>query len=259
MVDYAQGSGKQYHIGVGPEDIGEYVLLPGDPGRCESIASYFDNPKLVGNNREYVTYTGTLLGQRISVMSTGIGGSSAAIGLEELVHCGAHTFIRVGTCGGMQRDIVGGDIIIPTGAIRMEGTSREYTPIEFPAVPDFELTRRLVDSAIELNASYHTGVTQSKDSFYGQHEPEAKPVGLELLYKWNAWISAGCLGSEMENAALFIVGTYLKVRVASVLLVIANQEREKLHLPNPQVHDMDIPIKVSVNAIQKMIRDDMEK
>ena len=121
MVDYAEGSGKQYHTGVGPEDIGKYVILPGDPKRCAKIASHFDNPRLVADVREYTTYTGTLEGVKVSVTSTGIGGPSAAIAIEELSKCGAHTFLRTGTCGGMQENILSGDIVIATGAIRMEG------------------------------------------------------------------------------------------------------------------------------------------
>lgn len=128
MVDYTEGSGKEYHIGVGKGDVGRYVILPGDPKRCKKIAKYFDNPVFVADSREFVTYTGTLDGVKVSVTSTGIGGPSASIALEELVHCGADTFIRVGTCGGMQLDVKGGDTVIATGAIRMEGTSKEYAP-----------------------------------------------------------------------------------------------------------------------------------
>ena len=180
MVDYTEGSGKQYHVGLGPGDVGRYVLLPGDPKRCAKIAKYFDNPRLVADSREFVTYTGTLNGVPVSVTSTGIGGPSASIALEELTNCGADTFIRVGTCGGMQEDVCGGDIVIATGAIRMEGTSREYAPIEYPAVPDFGVTNALVDAARDVGVTYHTGVVECKDSFYGQHQPEKHPVSYEL-------------------------------------------------------------------------------
>ena len=176
MIDYAEGTGKQYHTGVGPEDIGKYVILPGDPKRCEKIAAYFDNPVLVADSREFVTYTGTLDGVKVSVTSTGIGGPSAAIAIEELSKCGAHTFIRVGTCGGMQEEVLGGDLVIASGAIRMEGTSREYAPIEYPAVPDVSAMNALIDAAKELSIPYHVGVVQCKDSFFGQHEPEVMPV-----------------------------------------------------------------------------------
>ena len=200
MVDYTEGSGKQYHTGVGPSDIGKYVIMPGDPKRCEKIAAHFDNPKLVADVREYTTYTGTLEGVPVSVTSTGIGGPSAAIAIDELAKCGAHTFIRVGTCGGMQEDVMGGDIVIATGAVRMEGTSREFAPIEYPAVANLDCVNALVAAATELKAPHHTGVVQCKDSFFGQHEPEVMPVSYELENKWQAWLRMGCLASEMESA-----------------------------------------------------------
>ena len=253
MIDYAEGSGRQYHIGVRPDEIGKYVILPGDPKRCASIAAYLDNAKQVADVREFMTYTGTLEGVPVSVTSTGIGGPSAAIALEELVHCGAHTFIRVGTCGGMQLDVKSGDLIVATGAIRMEGTSKEYAPIEFPAVADFSVTNALVQSARNLGAPHHIGVVQCKDSFYGQHEPEKKPVSYELENKWKAWVACGALGSEMESAALMTVAAALHVKVGTVLLTLANQERAKAGLDNPQVHDMDAAIRVAIEATRKLI------
>jgi uridine phosphorylase len=253
---YSQGSGKQYHINVGEGEVGKYVILPGDPKRCAKIAAHFDNPELIADSREYVTYTGYLDGVKVSVTSTGIGGPSAAIALEELVKCGADTFIRVGTCGGMDIDVKGGDVVVATGAIRMEGTSKEYAPIEFPAVADFEVANSLVQACKELKKSHHVGVVQCKDSFYGQHSPEIKPVSYELLDKWNAWLRLGTLASEMESAALFVAGSYLKVRVGSVFLVVANQEREKAGLPNIQVHDTEAAIEVAVQAIRNLIKSD---
>ena len=193
-MKYSQ-DGVQYHIGLKQGDVGKYVILPGDPKRCAKIAQYFDEPKLVADNREYVTYTGYLDGEKVSVTSTGIGGPSAAIALEELVNVGAETFIRVGTCGGMQIDVKGGDIVIATGAIRAEGTSKEYAPIEFPAVANLDVTNALVQASKNLGYTSHTGVVQCKDSFYGQHSPETKPVSDELLNKWEALKRLGCLSS----------------------------------------------------------------
>ena len=134
-MNYSQ-DGTQYHIGLKEGDAGKYVILPGDPKRCVKIAQYLDDAKLVADRREFVTYTGYLDGEKVSVTSTGIGGPSASIAMEELVKVGAEVFIRVGTCGGMSLDVQGGDVVIATGAIRMEGTSKEYAPIEFPAVAD---------------------------------------------------------------------------------------------------------------------------
>ena len=256
MVDYTEGSGKQYHTGIGPEDIGKYVIMPGDPKRCEKIAAHFDNPVLVADSREYVTYTGTLDGVKVSVTSTGIGGPSAAIAIEELSKVGAHTFIRVGTCGGMQEEVCGGDVVIATGAVRMEGTSREYAPIEYPAVADITVTNALIQAAEKVGVSYHAGVVQCKDSFFGQHEPEVMPVSYELEHKWQAWIRMGCLASEMESAALFIAGSFLRVRVGSCFLVVANQEREKKGMPNKQAHDTEIAISTAVEALRQLIRQD---
>ncbi|MCR5468798.1 MAG: uridine phosphorylase [Lachnospiraceae bacterium] len=253
MVDYTEGSGKQYHTGIGPGDVGEYVILPGDPKRCAKIAEYFDDAKLVADVREFVTYTGYIGGVKVSVTSTGIGGASASIAMEELVRCGAKYFIRVGTCGGMQLDVLGGDLVIETGSIRMEGTSREYAPIEYPAVADFDIVTALRDAAEKKGRRYHIGVAQSKDSFYGQHEPEVKPVGYDLLNKWDAWIKCGSLASEMESAALFIVGSYLRVKVGTVCLVVANQERAKAGLENKQVHDVNGAIETAVDAIRILI------
>lgn len=257
-MNYSEDASKQYHIQVGEGDVGKYIILPGDPKRCAKIAKYFDDAKLMADSREYVTYTGYLDGVKVSVTSTGIGGPSASIAIEELVRSGADTFIRVGTCGGMQLDVKSGDIVVATGAIRMEGTSKEYAPIEFPAVADIGVVNALISSAKEHGTAYHAGVVQCKDAFYGQHEPEAMPVSYELLNKWEAWKRLGCLASEMESAALFVAASALHVRVGSAFLVVANQEREQKGLDNPVVHDTDMAIRVAVGALRRLIREDQE-
>ena len=258
MKNYSEDASRQYHIQVAKGEVGRYVILPGDPKRCKKIAQYFDDPVLVADNREYVTYTGTLDGVKVSVTSTGIGGPSASIAMEELYRCGADTFVRIGTCGGMQPEVKSGDIVVATGAIRMEGTSKEYAPIEFPAVANLEVINALVEGAKKEGCEFHTGVVQCKDAFYGQHEPETKPVSYELMNKWEAWKHLGCLASEMESAALFVVASYLRVRVGSCFLVMANQEREKLGLENPVVHDTDKAIHVALQAIRQLIRADYQ-
>lgn len=259
MKNYSEDADRQYHIQTAKGEVGRYVILPGDPKRCEKIAGYFENPVFVADNREYITYTGTLDGVRVSVTSTGIGGPSAAIAMEELWRCGADTFVRIGTCGGMQTEVKSGDLVIATGAIRMEGTSKEYAPVEFPAVADLDVTNALVGAAKEKGYPFHTGVVQCKDAFYGQHEPETKPVSYELMNKWEAWKRLGCLASEMESAALFTVASYLGVRAGSCFLVMANQEREKEGLDNPVVHDTDTAIQAAVEAIRRLIREDGER
>ena len=253
--------GKTYHVRVGKGDIGRYVLLPGDPFRTDLIASYFDDAKLVAHNREHKTWTGTLNGVPVSVVSTGMGCPSTAICLEELIACGADTFIRVGTAGRVCDRAFDPtlDGVINTAAVRDEGTTKHYIPIEYPAVADRHVVAALADSAKQLGYNFIEGITQSKDSFYGQHSPARMPVAQELLYKWEAWKRLGCLASEMESAALFIVASTLHVRCGSVFLVMANQEREKQGLSNPVAHDTDMAIRVAVEAIRKLIKEDSDK
>ena len=306
-MKYSEDASRQYHIQAAAGEVGHYVLLPGDPKRCAKIAQYFDNPVLIADSREFVTYTGTLDGVKVSVTSTGIGGASAAIAMEELVKCGADTFIRVGTSGGMQPGVKSGDIVIATGAVRMEGTSREYAPIEYPAAADLSVSNALAASARALGcvrgsafgredlpgeagssgnpaasggvlsdvpedagslrpasaknggfgtACYHIGVVQSKDSFYGQHDPGEMPVSYELENKWEAFKRMGCLASEMESAALFTVAAFRRVRCGACFLVMANQERERLGLPNPVVRDTDLAVRVGIGAVRELIRAD---
>lgn len=241
---------KMYHIGIDNSHNAKYAILPGDPARVEKIAQYLGNPKKIGQNREYTTYLGQLEGENVLVMSTGMGGPSTAIGVEELFMTGVENFIRVGTCGGMNLKVKGGDLVIATGAIKMEGTSNEYVPIEFPAVSNFELTTSLVEAVKEKKYPYHTGIVQCKDSFYGQHDPDRMPVGYELKQKWDAYIKANCLASEMESATLFTVSQVLGTRAACILNTIWNQEREKANLDNPHVHDTSKAIEIAVEAIR---------
>ena len=246
----------EYHIHVKKGQVGRYVILPGDPGRCKQIAEHFDDPQFIAQNREYVTYTGKLDGVLVSVCSTGIGGPSASIAVEELIHCGADTFIRVGTSGGIRQDVMGGDLCIATGAIRFEGTSKEYAPIEWPAVPDFEVTLALKEAAEKLEMKHHMGVVHCKDSFYGQHSPDSMPAGPLLHYDWEAWRRMGALCSEMESAALFTVCAARNVRSGSVLHVVANQTRRELGLVDPQEYGTGSAIKTAVEAIRILIQRD---
>ena len=251
-----QDIGMQFHIRCKAGDVGRYVFLPGDPGRCEAIAAHFDNPVHVGMNREYNIYTGTLLGEKVSVCSTGIGGPSAAIAMEELAAIGADTFIRIGTCGGIDLDVLPGDVVVATGAIRFEHTSLEYAPMEFPAVPDFGVTAALKAASEDLGFRTHTGVVQCKDSFYGQHAPEKSPVSYELLQKWEAWKRLGVKASEMESAALFVVASALHVRCGSCFHAVWNQEREKLGMTMPMTEDTSGAIRVGIEAMKRLIAAD---
>ena len=255
MRNYSEDE-RCYHIGVRPGEVGKYIILPGDPKRVVKIAKYFDDPVQVADNREYNTISGTLLGEKVSVCSTGIGGPSASIALEELSQCGGEVFIRVGTAGGMDLSVESGDLVIAESAIRMEGTSKEYAPIEWPATADFFLTKELHDAAERLGFKNHVGVVQCKDAFYGQHKPEDLPVSRELLDKWRAWLKLGCKASEMESAALFTVGAYLKKKVGTVLFIVSNQERVRAGMSNPIYRDTDKAIQVAIEAIKEMIRKD---
>lgn len=219
-------NGKQMHLHCTTEDIGKYVILTGDPGRCESIASFLENPRHISSNREFTIWTGKLGNQFVSVCSTGIGGPSAVIALEELVECGADTFIRVGTCGGIDSTVLGGDVVVATAAVRQEGTSREYLPLEYPAAANYEIVRALADACTGLGYRTHVGVIQSKDSFYGEIHPQRMPIAAQLQEKWNAWTAAGVLASEMECAALFVASACLHVRCGAVLNVLWNDENE---------------------------------
>ena len=250
---------RQMHIALRQGDVGGYCLLPGDPERCQHIASYLEGAEFVARNREFVTYTGTLAGQRVSVCSTGIGGPSTAIAVEELAACGAHTLIRVGTCGGIDLAVRGGDIVVATSAVRQEGTSLHYMPLEFPAVADFDVTDALRQGAASTGASVHTGVVQSKDSFYGQHEPENMPVSYELLNKWEAWKRLGVKASEMESAALFVVADALGCRCGSCFHVIWNQEREAAGLDQKMTEDTSSAVRLGVEALKKLILADRAK
>lgn len=241
---------KLYHIALDDSHQAKYAILPGDPGRVEKIASLLDKPRKIGQNREYTSWLGQLEGENVLVMSTGMGGPSTAIGVEELYMTGVRNFIRVGTCGGMKLDVMGGDLVIANAAIRLEGTSDEYLPKEFPAVSNFELTGSLVEAAKNAGYKYHVGVVQCKDSFYGQHSPERMPVGNELMQKWNAYIMGNCLASEMESASLFTVCQVLGARAACVLNTVWNQERKKANLSNPESHDSSKSIEVAIEAIR---------
>lgn len=242
-----------YHIQMKKGDVGRYVFLPGDPGRCEQIASYFDHPQLVAYNREYKTYTGTLLGEKVSVTSTGIGSPSTAIAIEELIKIGADTFIRVGTSGGMQPHLRAGDLAIVTGAIRDEGTTRQYMPIEFPAIADIDVVVALRDAAEKLGYPYHLGISQSKDSFYGQHAPESMPVDKRLLERWKAWLQGGTICSEMEAASIFILSSIYRKRAGGIMLIIWNQEGDH---PDEHVSDLDPLIQTAIDAVKILIEKD---
>ncbi len=249
----------QFHIKCRQGDVGKYCILTGDPGRCKHIADYLEDARLVASNREFTVYTGVLDGVVVSVASTGIGGPSAAICMEELANIGADTFIRIGTCGGIRTDVCAGDVVIAQASIRQEGTTYEYAPSGYPATADFEVLCALNEASHEEGAVTHVGVVQSKDSFYGQHSPEKMPVSYELINRWNAYKQLGVLASEMESAALFVVAAARGLRCGALFAVIWNQEREKAGLDQKEFLDTDLAIRCAVGAIKKLIEKDTKK
>jgi uridine phosphorylase len=249
----------QHHVRLRRGDVGRYVLLPGDPGRCQLIAERFDGPRLVSRHREYETWTGTLEGEPVSVTSTGIGSPSTAIAVEELVRCGADTLIRVGTSGGMQPEIRTGDLAIVTAAIRDEGTTLHYLPVEFPAVADLAVVVALRDAARKLGHRWRLGVSQTKDSFYGEVEPDRMPVAPRLRERWSAWIGGGAICSEMEAAALFVVASILRVRAGGVMVMVGNPEMSGEDIDASLVdYSLDGLIDTSVEALRLLVARDRD-
>jgi uridine phosphorylase len=250
----------QYHIQAKRGDIGRYILLPGDPDRSEKIAAYFENPRFISRHREYVIYTGTLLGEQVSVCSTGIGCPSTAIALEELIAIGADTFIRVGTAGGIQDGTRSGEVAIVTGAIRDEGTTKQYLPVEFPAVADADIVQSLREAARKTGIPHRLGIAQSKDSFYGETEPERMPVAGLLAERWKAWKAGGAVCSEMESAAIFILSAIYRKRAGGAMLIIGDPNKNKASAKPDRTGfaplDVNRAIKVAVEGLKILIESD---
>lgn len=251
----------RFHLKIRNGDVGRYVILPGDPGRVPLIARHLDNAKQISSNREYNIYTGFLDGEKVSVCSTGIGGPSAAIAVEELIESGADTFIRVGTSGGINLKVVGGDLLVASAAVRSEGTSHEYIPDDYPAVADFDVTKALKEAGDELSTNddgnrCHVGVVHSKDNFYGEINPNGTGVAAKLNAAWEGYVRCGCLTSEMEAAAIFSVALLRGVRAGAVLTALWNVERTNAGLPDKNCDSSERAIKCAVNAIRKLIKQD---
>lgn len=250
---------KQFHIHCVEGDVGRYVILPGDPGRCEKIAALFDDAHFVAQNREFTIYTGTLLGEKVSVCSTGIGGPSASIAMEELHNIGADTFIRVGTCASTCADVQCGDIVVVSGSVRMDGTSLHYLPMEFPAVPSYQLLKALEESSVSLGFHTTVGVSITKDSFYTQAEPETKPVSDDLIRRWQSYVRGGAVCTSMEESILFSVGSSLGIRTASILVSATNFDGSVSKRNSADVYPTDSiqkPILSAIEALRRIIRQD---
>lgn len=241
-------SEKEYHIHLGKGDIGRYVLMPGDPGRTEKIAEFFDNPKELAFNREYRTFVGEVDGIKIATTSTGIGCPSTAIALEELIKCGADTFIRIGTAGALQKEVKLGDVVISTAAVREEGTTRQYIPLSYPAVADFEVTQALVEAGKNLNITAHTGISHCKDAFYTEGaDMDTLPLGGNTRAMWEAWYKGNVLATSMESAALFVVSSIRRVYAGEVLAIIGLTYDDQ---PIVKKVGVDEAIKMAIEAVK---------
>lgn len=217
---------EQYHLKIKKGDVAPYVLLPGDPGRVKKVASFWDEAKLVADNREYVTYTGTYKGVPISCTSTGIGCPSASIAMEELARCGATTFIRIGTCGTFQDNIENGDMAVFDSAVRLDGASHLYAPAEFPAVASHDVVEACIKAVEDLKIPYHVGTTRSADTFYARH---AKPGSSFNNYWQSNWANhfkdlqrLNVVAAEMEASLIFVLARVWGLRAGGISVVLDN-------------------------------------
>lgn len=249
-------TGRQYHLQLEPGDIGSYVLLPGDPGRCELIASHLDGARRVAANREYTSYAASLDGVAVSVTSTGIGGPSTAIAVEELVKLGARTLVRVGTCGALAADLGYGDVVVAQAAARGEGTSSHYAPPGFPAVADLDVVVALRDAALAAGHACRVGVVLSNDAFYAEMEPESFPLEAEIRERWRAWARAGCVAAEMECAALLTVAAVRRVRAGAVLAVVDDASAGIGGMPDARRLPLDAAVGTAIAGLRRLIAAD---
>lgn len=246
---------RAHHLDLAPGEVGRYALLPGDPDRVPLLAATFEDGREMARRREFVTWTGRLDGEQVTVTSTGIGCPSAAIAVEELAALGVETVVRVGTAGGMQPDVVPGDLVVATAAIRDEGTSAQYLPLAFPAVADPDVTAAFRAGAGGTGARVHAGVVHSKDSFYGQREPARMPVAAKLEARWAAWRAGGALCSEMEAAAIFVVAATLGLRAGGLMLVAGNQETDPEGARRGDAR-IETLVEAAVGGLRELVRRD---
>ena len=244
---------KKYHVGLAKGEVGEYVLVPGDPGRTPMIAKYLDGAKEVAFSREYRTFTGSLDGVPVSAMSTGMGGPSVAIGVEELSVLGVHTFLRVGTCGAAQPEIKMGDLVIAMGSVRSEGTPNGYIPLEYPAVASLHVVNALVDAAKASGAPHHVGIIRSVDALYSDLLPDTMPRP-HLRDELAMWSRAGVLSNDMETSTLFVVARLRKLRAGTINLCVDELGAGEIHHLDPSY--MDRMLKVAVDALRLLIKAD---
>jgi uridine phosphorylase len=244
---------KKYHIGLAKGDVGEYVLVPGDPGRTPMIAKYLDGAREVAFSREYRTFTGSIDGVPVSTISSGMGGPSVAIAVEELNELGVHTFLRVGTCGAAQPEIKMGDLVIAIGSVRSEGTPNGYVPPEYPAIASLDVVNALVEASQKEGVQYHVGVIRSVDALYSDLMPDRMPRP-NLRDELEMWSRAGILSNDMETSTLFVVARIRKLRAGTINLCVDELGAGEIHHLDPSY--MDRMLKVAVDAIRILIKRD---
>jgi uridine phosphorylase len=245
---------KKYHIGLAKGEVGDYVLVPGDPGRTPMIAKYLDGAREVAFSREYRTFTGSLGGVPVSTISSGMGGPSVAIAVEELNELGVHTFLRVGTCGAAQPEIKMGDLVIAIGSVRSEGTPNGYVPLEYPAIASLDVVNALVDASQSAGAPHHVGVIRSVDALYADLMPDRMPRPHHLHEELDMWSRAGILSNDMETSTLLVVARIRKLRAGTINLCVDELGAGEIHHLDPSY--MDRLLRVAVDAIRILIQRD---
>lgn len=245
---------RKYHVGLAQGEVGQYVLIPGDPFRTALIARYFDGAEEKAFSREYRTFTGTVDGVAVSSTSSGIGGPSAAIAVEELSELGTHTFLRVGTCGAAQPGIRMGDLVIATGAVRTEGTPDAYVPKAFPAIAHPHVVQAAVEAAEEAGAPYHLGIIRSVDALYSDLVPGRMPRREELELELEVYKRAGVVANDMESSTIMIVSSLRGLRAGVILLCVDELGAGEIHHLDPSY--MDRMLRVAVDAIRRLVRRD---
>ncbi len=244
---------KKYHVGLAKGEVGDYVLVPGDPGRTPMIAKHLEGAREVAFSREYRTFTGSLGGVPVSTISSGMGGPAVAIMVEELSELGVHTFLRVGTCGAAQPEIKMGDLVIALGSVRTEGTPNGYVPTEYPAVASIDMVNAVVAAAKASGARHHVGIIRSVDALYSDLVPDSMPRP-HLRDELEMWSRAGVLGNDMESSTLFVVARIRKLRACTINLCVDELGAGEIHHLDPSY--MDRMLKVAVDAIRLLIEQD---
>lgn len=245
------GSERKYHVGLTASEVGEYVLYPGDPFRTPLIAKHLEGAEEVAFSREYRSFTGSVDGVKVSAISSGMGGPSAAIGVEELGELGVHTFLRVGTCGAAQPGIRMGDLVIATGAVRTEGTPNAYVPLEYPAIANLDVVLALRDAAQQAAVPHHLGVVRSVDALYSDLVPDRMPMKEQLKTELEVWARAGVVANDMESASIMVVSALRKYRAGVLLLCVDELGAGEIHHLDPSY--MDRMLAVAVDAIRLLI------